>query len=105
VKRGRKTLICCPDSEETLLTIRRIVPKKESRRKADTSSNVEWKQERPYLLVTSTSWTEDEDIGILLDALSLYDQKMDKKKNAKSIVLIITGKNEFKCNITFVRFL
>lgn len=33
------------------------------------SSQVELKQERPFLIVTSTSYTEDEDISMLLKVL------------------------------------
>jgi len=33
------------------------------------------KQTRPAILMSSTSWTEDEDFSILLDALKIYEIK------------------------------
>lgn len=50
------------------------------------------------LVVTSTSWTEDEDFGILLDAMCLYDEEAQHASSAggaerlPNLVLVITGK-------------
>lgn len=49
------------------------------------------KSDRPVLLVSSTSWTEDEDFSILLRALQLYD-----KRTGPPIVCVITGKGPLK---------
>jgi hypothetical protein len=45
------------------------------------------KKDRPAVLVTSTSWTEDEDLQILLDACTL----LDEITTLPSVLLIITG--------------
>ena len=52
--------------------------------------------QRPALLVSSTSWTSDEDIGILLDALQLVDQEIQKTRSALRILCVITGKGPLK---------
>jgi beta-1,4-mannosyltransferase len=44
------------------------------------------------LLVSSTSWTKDEDFSILLDALELYE----KSEGKKFIRTFITGKGPEK---------
>jgi len=52
----------------------------------------------PALLVSSTSWTEDEDFGILLSALVMYEERMeaetDSRKviNLPDVICVITGK-------------
>lgn len=58
------------------------------------------KEKRPALIISSTSWTEDEDFSILLKALRLYD---DVKKSNEgissqipSVICIITGKGPLK---------
>jgi beta-1,4-mannosyltransferase len=56
---------------------------------ADIPSFIE---NRPALLVSSTSWTADEDFSILLDALSIYDNSNPKRK----IYIFITGKGPMK---------
>ena len=45
------------------------------------------------LLVSSTSWTEDEDFGILLEALLIYEERRATKvRSLPHLVCVITGK-------------
>ncbi|KAJ3986328.1 mannosyltransferase [Lentinula detonsa] len=54
--------------------------------------------DRPALVVSSTSWTPDEDFGILLDALKQYEQRArelseaDNGKKLPKILMAVTGK-------------
>ncbi|KAJ3189365.1 mannosyltransferase [Gaertneriomyces sp. JEL0708] len=58
-----------------------------------TSDGVQFKPNRPALLVSSTSWTEDEDFGILLDALRLYELRASESHSGlPPLVMVITGK-------------
>lgn len=50
------------------------------------------KSNRPALLVSSTSWTEDEDFGILLEALQEYEISAAEIDNLPDIVCVVTGK-------------
>ena len=53
--------------------------------------------DRPAMLISSTSWTEDEDFGILLKALKEYDKMADtKSSNLPNLVCVITGKGPLK---------
>ncbi|KAH7709265.1 glycosyltransferase [Aphelenchoides avenae] len=58
--------------------------------------------DRPFLLVSSTSWTEDEDFGILLEALEEYEDaatKSDSSVDAErlpNLFVVITGKGPLK---------
>ncbi|XP_049759569.1 chitobiosyldiphosphodolichol beta-mannosyltransferase isoform X1 [Elephas maximus indicus] len=51
---------------------------------------------RPALLVSSTSWTEDEDFSILLEALEKFEQLTVDGENLPSLVCVITGKGPLK---------
>ncbi|KAK3581816.1 hypothetical protein CHS0354_028823 [Potamilus streckersoni] len=54
-------------------------------------------KDRPALLVSSTSWTEDEDFDILLDALQDYDARKQKlNKDLPDLICVITGKGPLK---------
>ena len=44
------------------------------------------------LILSSTSWTADEDFGILLDAVVKYSQQAAAEKRLPNLVVIITGK-------------
>lgn len=52
--------------------------------------------QRPALLVSSTSWTVDEDMDILIDAMQLIDQHIQATKSSLRIVCAITGKGPLK---------
>jgi len=48
------------------------------------------------VIVSSTSWTEDEDFGVLLDALIRYDEKAASWDNLPQLLVVITGKGPQK---------
>ncbi|XP_044037567.1 chitobiosyldiphosphodolichol beta-mannosyltransferase [Siniperca chuatsi] len=61
-----------------------------------TDDTVTLRAERPALLLSSTSWTEDEDFSILLKALEEYDGFIKGGASLPSLVCVITGKGPQK---------
>jgi len=53
-------------------------------------------ENRPGLIVSSTSWTEDEDFSILLSALHQYERYVSESTKLAKLICIITGKGELK---------
>ncbi|KAK2533494.1 Alg1 [Columba guinea] len=51
---------------------------------------------RPALLISSTSWTEDEDFSVLLKALEDYERYVNEGVKLPSLVCVITGKGPLK---------
>ena len=64
----------------------------------DEDRRYSWIKRRPALLISSTSWTEDEDFGILLSALLEYDQtaSQEENDNLPNLICVITGKGPQK---------
>lgn len=101
-KRGLAGSFLQSDGEEKTLLTERL-----------PSREVVFRSNRPALLVSSTSWTEDEDFGILLDALVSLDQCSSNSSrftrkvmedastnggntNLPFLVVIVTGKGPLK---------
>ncbi|KAM9305564.1 chitobiosyldiphosphodolichol beta-mannosyltransferase [Gastrophryne carolinensis] len=60
------------------------------------------RKERPALLISSTSWTEDEDFSVLLRALQDYDEFIENGNCLPPLICVITGKGPLKehyCNL------
>jgi beta-1,4-mannosyltransferase len=78
--------------DESLLTVHKNCAKKEN--------SIVVREDRPAILVSSTSWTPDEDFGILLDALCQLDAKVDHDVQNISLfqhlLVIVTGKGPLK---------
>ncbi|XP_048350877.1 chitobiosyldiphosphodolichol beta-mannosyltransferase [Sphaerodactylus townsendi] len=60
------------------------------------SGQVTHQKDRPALLVSSTSWTEDEDFSILLKALEEYEHYINDGMRLPPLVCVITGKGPLK---------
>lgn len=68
-----------------------------------TGNDVTYKNERPGILVSSTSWTEDEDFSVLFSALQEYENHIAEGNVRKlpQLICCITGKGhlkEYYCN-------
>ncbi|GJQ70826.1 hypothetical protein Trydic_g752 [Trypoxylus dichotomus] len=60
--------------------------------------NINLRTNRPGLIISSTSWTEDEDFSILLTSLQEYEKHIENgnKRNLPQLICIITGKGPLK---------
>lgn len=51
---------------------------------------------RPALVTSSTSWTEDEDFNMLLEALTMLDNRLVSEASNLRVLVLITGKGPMK---------
>ncbi|KAI9253736.1 hypothetical protein EDC94DRAFT_636553 [Helicostylum pulchrum] len=61
---------------------------------ADDEGILIWRQDRPKLIVSSTSWTEDEDFSVLLKSVELYEA--EAKPSDPKLLFVITGQGPLK---------
>ena len=59
-------------------------------------ADIVFKDQRPGILVSSTSWTEDEDFSILIEALQSYEEAVNQREDLPQLVCVITGKGPLK---------
>ncbi|KAM4631531.1 chitobiosyldiphosphodolichol beta-mannosyltransferase [Discoglossus pictus] len=57
---------------------------------------ITYTRDRPALLISSTSWTEDEDFSVLLKSLQDYETFIVQGAKLPSLVCVITGKGPLK---------
>lgn len=79
------------DSQERRIFLSRLAETAQYAKDLTASTRTPWK-----LIVSSTSWTADEDFSILLDALCTYSAQVTAKPNLPNILAIITGKGPQK---------
>jgi len=51
---------------------------------------------RPALVISSTSWTDDEDFGILIEALRTFEQKARANSQLPKLLMLVTGKGPLR---------
>jgi len=51
---------------------------------------------RPALVVSATSYTRDEDIGLLVEAAKLLDQRIQQEQSRLTVLCVVTGKGALK---------
>lgn len=54
------------------------------------------RRERPALVTSSTSWTPDEDFGVLLDAIEEIDKQIRAENSSLRVLVVVTGKGPQK---------
>jgi len=62
------------------------------------NDEAEYRKNRPVVLISSTSWTEDEDFSILIDALDQFDAENSERISNKlpNVLCVVTGKGPQK---------
>lgn len=62
-----------------------------------SSASPSLRPDRPAVIISSTSWTEDEDFSILLDALSIYEQRARTAHGRlPRVLMFVTGKGPLR---------
>jgi len=61
-----------------------------------TDDKGQLREDRPALVVSSTSWTEDEDFGLLLAAIAEFDSSIADDPAFPKVLFVVTGKGPLK---------
>ncbi|KAG9034313.1 mannosyltransferase [Tulasnella sp. UAMH 9824] len=69
---------------------------------SSSSPVASFRPDRPALVISSTSWTEDEDFGILINALKKYEMEAKRRATANQgtalpkLLMVVTGKGPLR---------
>ena len=90
--------ICLPD--KPLLGLFKFLTSEQAPElyKKYTELNTLLDKNRPILMISSTSWTPDEDFNMLLNSLIKTEEILNKNNNLKKVLFLITGKGPMKEN-------
>jgi len=61
-----------------------------------TDAKGKLRPDRPALVMSSTSWTEDEDFGMLLAAIADFDARVRNDPEFPKVLFVVTGKGPLK---------
>ncbi|CAG8689807.1 16446_t:CDS:10 [Funneliformis mosseae] len=70
--------------------------------KSSVDTTAKYRQDRPILIVSSTSWTADEDFSMLLNGAQRYEEEVERHSSQRSnktfpkLLFVITGKGPLK---------
>jgi beta-1,4-mannosyltransferase len=59
-------------------------------------NEIKWKKRRPMMMLSSTSWTPDENFDILLDCFKLIEQNTPNSMTEDRVIFLITGRGPMK---------
>jgi len=62
----------------------------------EVDGKVKPRANRPAMVTSSTSWTEDEDFGVLLEALTILDTRIISEASNLRVMVFVTGKGPLK---------
>ena len=90
--------ICLPD--KPLLGLFKFLTSEQAPElyKKYTELNTLLDKNRPILMISSTSWTPDEDFNMLLNSFIKTEEILNKNNNIKKVLFLITGKGPMKEN-------
>jgi len=73
-----------------------LFTEKHSDDKTNDVNNYAPRPNRPALVTSSTSWTTDEDFGVLLAAMVRLDESISELQSSLKVVVVVTGKGPQK---------
>lgn len=74
----------------------RTLPTEQTVVTRSSNSVVNWSEDRPVVVVSSTSWTPDEDFSLLLEGAVAYDALAAQNPKLPRMLILVTGKGPQK---------
>lgn len=75
-------------SEQTEFTVKSDTP--------DENGKIRYRENRPLIIVSSSSYTPDEDFGILVKALTIIDRALVQRPALPQLIFVLTGRGPLR---------